>query len=29
MDLWYLAQSDVEPADLEEWGAVVGDAVLP
>ena len=26
---WYLVQSEVEPADLEEWGAVVGDAVLP
>jgi hypothetical protein len=29
MDPWYLAQSDVEPADLGEWGAVVSDAVLP
>lgn len=26
---WYLAQSDVETADLEEWGEAVADVVLP
>jgi hypothetical protein len=26
---WYLAQSDVTPADLHEWGEAVGQVTLP
>ncbi|MDX6532308.1 MAG: hypothetical protein QOF68_52, partial [Gaiellales bacterium] len=26
---WYLAQSDITQADLQEWGEAVGQVTLP